>query len=89
MEGVFRVTVRGIMKRTQIYLAEEMIRQLKKESRKSGKSISEIIRESIRSRDRNSAGRILVGLDEAFGAWKGRSSDVERDIRDLRRDRKI
>ncbi len=77
------------MKRTQIYLAEETIRQLKNESKKSGKSISAIIRESIRSREKNNVGRILAGLDEAYGAWKGRTSDVERDIRDLRRDRTV
>ncbi len=75
------------MKRTQIYLAEETVKQLKKESKKTGKSISEIIRESIRAREKNSVGRILAGVDEAFGSWKNRTSDVERDIRNLRRDR--
>lgn len=77
------------MKRTQIYLAEDMLRQLKKESKRTGKTISALIRESIRNRESNSVSRILGGLDEAFGIWKHRTSDVERDIRILRRDRSL
>lgn len=77
------------MKRTQIYLPEEMMRQLKKESKKSGKSISAIIRERIRAGGKKVANNIVAASDEACGAWKNRSSDVYRDIRKLRRDRTV
>ena len=77
------------MKRTQIYLAEETIRQLKKESKKSGKSISEIIRESIRTRGKNNVYKMLSSVEEAYGTWKNRDFDVARRIRKLRTDRSV
>lgn len=77
------------MKRTQIYLTEETIRQLKKESMRSGKSISAIIRESISNREKNNVGKILSSVEDSFGIWKNRDFDVSRHIRKLRRDRPL
>jgi len=75
------------MKRTQIYLDETLLYLLKEESKKQGKSMSEIIRQklwtSFRSEDRK---KILLDLfKKVFGLWKDRKVDPEIYIRRIRK----
>ncbi len=77
------------MKRTQIYIDEGTYKILEKESKISGKTISELIRESIRSRAQKKANEILRRMEDVYGMWKDREFDAEQYIRDLRKDRTL
>lgn len=77
------------MKRTQIYIDESTYKLLKKESKITGKTVSQLIRESIRGRVGKKADEILRRTEEVYGLWKDREFDVEEHIRDLRKDRKL
>jgi len=76
------------MRRTQIYIDESIYKFLRKESQLSGKPMSEIIRESIKSRMGSKTGRILKRTDDVYGIWEKRRFDVKKHVRDLRKDRK-
>ncbi len=80
------------MRRTQIYLDEEMARALSELSRQRGSSVSELIRESVRLRymtgreiDRAEIARQLAGI------WADRKDlrDIDRIVRTLRRGRRL
>jgi len=75
------------MKRTQIYLDDTTYTFLKKESRMKKKSMSEIIRESINSRMKANIDNILKRTDDVAGSWKDRKFNIEKYIRDSRKDR--
>lgn len=77
------------MKRTQIYIDEKIYAYLNKESKTEGKSISEIIRESIREKMNRKTYQILKSLEEIFGIWKERDFNVDNYIRADRKDRKL
>ncbi|MFH0925391.1 MAG: ribbon-helix-helix protein, CopG family [bacterium] len=77
------------MKRTQIYLDETIFDFLKKESKVEHKSISEIIRESIKKRMDNRRDDIIRRMESVFGIWKNRELDVNEYITNLRKDRKL
>jgi predicted DNA-binding protein len=75
------------MKRTQLYLDEEMARMLETLSRQRGTTISELVRKSVREHymlgkhlDKVSLARELSGI------WRNRegSKDIEAAIRRLR-----
>ena len=77
------------MRRTQIYIDEKFYRLLKKESKTSGKTMSELIRESIKNRMNRRVEEILRRTEAVYGIWKDRKFDVEEYIRELRRDRNL
>ncbi len=77
------------MRRTQIYIDEKFYRLLKKESKTTGKTMSEIIRESIKNRMNRRVEEILRRTEAVYGIWKNRKFDVEEYIRELRRDRNL
>jgi negative regulator of replication initiation len=77
------------MKRTQIYIDEKTYAYLNKESRAQGKSMSEIIRESIREKMNKKTNQILISLEEISGIWKERDFNVDRYIRTARKNRKL
>jgi len=77
------------MRRTQIYIDESTYKTLKKESEISGKTISEIIRESLREKINKKIDNILRRTKDVYGIWKDRELEVKRFVRDLRRDRKL
>jgi predicted DNA-binding protein len=69
------------MVRTQISLRESQKELLDKESERTGRSISDLIRESI---DRRFGGSLsteeaLEALSLSAGAWKGRSAEDDVD----------
>jgi predicted DNA-binding protein len=76
------------MKRTQIYLDEEMARTLAALSRQGGVTISQLVRESVLEKymsrkeiDKASLARQISGI------WAGRKDlkDIDRALRRLRR----
>ena len=77
------------MKRTQIYLDEEVYRYLKAESKRTGKSISEIIREKLRSEINQSKESLLKAMKEVSGIWSYQTEDVKNFVRDLRRGKRV
>ncbi len=77
------------MRRTQIYIEEKFYRLLKKESKTTGKTMSELIRESIKNRVNRRVEEILRRTEAVYGIWKDRKFDVEEYIRELRRDRNL
>ncbi len=77
------------MKRTQVYLDENTYKLLKKESKVTGKTISELIRESIRDRTNQTVDNILRRTEDIYGMWKDREFNTEEHIRDLRRNRNL
>ena len=77
------------MKRTQIYIDEEIYGSLKRESKLKGISISEIIRDSLEKKLRSRVEKIIRATDNVSGLWKNRRFDVEEFIRAARSDRNI
>lgn len=77
------------MRRTQIYIDEKFYRLLKKESKTTGKTMSEIIRESIKDRVNRRVEEILRRMEMVYGAWEDRELDVEEYVRGLRRERSL
>lgn len=76
------------MKRTQLYLDEEMARTLATLSRQKGTTISELVRAGLRERymqgkdlDKISLARSLAGI------WKNRNDlkDIDATVRKLRK----
>ena len=76
------------MKRTQLYLDEEMARTLAALSRQEGKTVSELVRESVEDKymakrqiDKSALARQLSGV------WRERNDlkDIGRFLRKLRR----
>jgi len=47
-----------------------------------------VIRQSIRERMNRKVQKALKASDRAFGLWRNRDFDVEKHIRDMRKDRK-
>jgi hypothetical protein len=80
------------MRRTQIYLDDQQVVQLKAAARTSSKTVSEIVRDAIdeklaRSQEPDDFERALAG---AAGVWARRRDLVSVDdyVRRLRRDRR-
>lgn len=76
------------MRRTQIYLDDEIIQVLKVESRVRGKRMSELIREALRKEYMGGKLKLSV-IDELAGLWSGRRFDVERYVRGMRRGKRM
>jgi hypothetical protein len=76
------------MKRTQLYLDEEMARTLETLSRQKATTVSELVRASLR--ERYTPGKDLDKLELArrlTGIWKNRRdlTEIEVTVRELRR----
>ena len=77
------------MRRTQIYLDETLYDYLRHESETKKKTISDIIRENIRSSMPGNTDRIIQSASKVYGVWKDKEMDVDAYVRTGRRDRKI
>jgi len=74
------------MRRTQIYLSDDLYFELKNRSRKSKKSISEVIRQTLKENlMSNKKEQILSSVNEAFGLWQNREFDIDFYIRNIRK----
>lgn len=78
-----------IMKRTQIYIDEDMYSALKRKVEMKNTTISEVVRECVQETLMKDTEKILKALDEICGMWKKRKIDVKGFIRTLRRDRRL
>ena len=78
------------MRRTQIYLDDEIYEILKKESLILGKSTSQIIRENLKKNLVNKSNKISNAIDDSKGAWKDKSDlKINYFIRKLRKGNRI
>ncbi len=78
------------MRRTQIYLDDEIYEILKKESLILGKSASQIIRENLKKNLVNKSNKISDAIDDSKGAWKDNPDFKINDfIRKLRKGNRI
>ncbi len=77
------------MKRTQIYLDEEIYKYLKEESKKTGKSISELIREKLKKEINQNKENLLKTIKEVAGIWSYKNEDVDNYIRNMRKGKRI
>ena len=76
------------MKRTQLYLSEEMARTLAALSRQKGATVSELVRESVREKymGRKEMDKVTLAR-QLSGIWRNRKDlrDIEGTVRRLRR----
>ncbi len=76
------------MKRTQIYLDDELAAYLIKKSKIEKKSISEIIRDSLKEKIANRSNDIIAKMNAIAGAWSDRRIEPDAFVRERRRDRR-
>ena len=80
---------RMAMKRTQLFITEEMYRILSALSRQHGKSISELVRQAVTEKyiKGNEVDKVQM-VDKLAGLWKHRKDlkDVDKYVRSLRKD---
>jgi len=76
-----------IMKRTQLYLDEEIWSVLQIQARQADTSVSELVRRAVRDRYGNSPGNRRRAMQDWVGIWQGRKavSDSETYVRRLRK----
>ena len=79
------------MKRTQLYLDENIWKLLEIQSRQTGTSISELVRQAIRDKYLPSPEERRRAMQAVVGLWKDRTDlpDTETYIRQLRRGRRL
>ena len=75
------------MKRTQIYLDEDIFQVLKQESHLRKKNISSLIRDTLREKFIKK--KHTNAVEESAGIWKDRNFDVEEYIRNLRKGNRL
>lgn len=78
-----------IMRRTQIYLTDEEADALKRAGKKTGLSMSDLIRTAIDQTYVGSDGpptkeEALRMINDSFGAWKGRTETGEEYVERMR-----
>ena len=69
--------------KVSIELDNELFEYLKKESLKTGKSISELIVEKLK-KSIESEKELIKTIDNVSGIWSNKNDDVDSYIRDLR-----
>ena len=75
------------MKRTQIYIDEDTFGFLEKESKIEKKSISEIIRESIKVKMKKRSNEIIKKMKSVYGVWQDKKVNGDEYVREMRKDR--
>lgn len=70
--------------RTQITLTDDQYALLRRERKRTGLSLSELIRRSIAKAYGNSARVDVDGLEASFGAWKDRDFDGAEYVERIR-----
>ena len=75
------------MKRTQLYLDEDMWKTLEIQARASGASVSELVRQAIREKYGISREKRRKAMQAVVGMWKDRTDlpDTETYVRQLRK----
>lgn len=75
------------MKRTQIYLDDNLLHFLKIESKLQRRRMSSIIREMLMKNFKKKSKGIDF-IDNAAGLWKDKKENVEKQIRELRKSKR-
>ena len=75
------------MRRTQLYLDEDLWRVLHIQAKQAGTSLSELVRRTLRDRYANSPESRRRALQNWVGVWQGRKdlADTESYVRRLRK----
>ena len=75
------------MRRTQLYLEENIWKLLQIHARQSGTSISELVRQAIRDKYAISPAKRREAMQAVVGMWKNRTDlpDTETYIRQIRK----
>jgi Ribbon-helix-helix protein, copG family len=76
------------MRRTQLYLEDDVWAALQIRSRESGLSMSELVRVAVRERYLDHADKRKQALQSIMGLWKDRADlpETEEYVRSMRRD---
>jgi hypothetical protein len=79
------------MRRTQLYLEDDLWKALHLHSRQSGLSMSELVRRAARERYLGAAVRRQEAMRALVGIWKDRPdiADAEGYVRKLRKGRRL
>jgi hypothetical protein len=77
-----------IMRRTQIYLTDEEVKALKRQTKRTGASMSELIRSAIEQTyvraGQPTKEEALRIINDTAGAWKGRTETGEEYVERMR-----
>ena len=76
-----------IMKRTQLYLDDDVWETLRIRSRQSGASVSELVRQAVRDKYVSGTENRAQAMQSLVGIWKGRTDlgDTQTYVRKLRK----
>jgi hypothetical protein len=79
------------MKRTQLYLSEDIWKALHVRSRQQGTSISELVRQAVRDKYGSSPARRRQAMQALVGMWKDRKDfpDSTTYVRRLRKGKRL
>ena len=77
------------MKRTQIYLNDDIYSYVKTESQKMKKTMSELIRDIISNNINNENNNLLESSMNVFGMWKNRDFNTDDYVRELRKTKRL
>ncbi|NPA13439.1 MAG: hypothetical protein GXO45_05590 [Aquificae bacterium] len=77
------------MRRMHTYLEEETYKYLKAESRRTGKSMSRIVRERLKTEVNQSKENLINAINEVAGLWQYKTESVEETIRNIRKGNRI
>jgi metal-responsive CopG/Arc/MetJ family transcriptional regulator len=79
------------MRRTQLYLDDDLWKLLHMIARQSGGTVSELVRNAIREKYSQNLARRKEACEAIVGLWKDRTDIGETDdyVRDLRRDSRL
>jgi len=79
------------MKRTQLYLHEDIWKALHVRSKQQGTSISELVRQAVRDKYGSSAARRREAMHAFVGIWKDRKDfpDSTAYVRQLRKGKRL
>lgn len=79
------------MRRTQLYLNEDMWKALHIQSRQRGTSISELVRQAVRDKYGSSPARRRQAMQALVGIWRNRKDLPESGtyVRRLRRGKRL
>ena len=79
------------MRRTQLYLEQDLWKALHVQSKQSGVSVSELVRQTLREHFVKSAERRKAAMQALVGIWKDRTDlpSTETYVRSLRKGRRL
>jgi hypothetical protein len=79
------------MKRTQLYLHEDIWKALHVQSQQQGTSISELVRQAVRDKYGSSPARRRQAMQAFVGIWKDRKNlpDSTAYVRQLRKGKRL